>query len=194
MAARFRLIVGSFAASMFFVSGCVTTSNFNSVVDSSLKPNEGIVVIGLDDGAKGLFWMGDFTEGRFRADGFFPKGFSLATGEPYLVQRAEATTDRRRYGLESIVHGERVFGIPCDTELPVLSLKAGAVQYFGDFSIENNGSGLSVRHSFNLEKAQQYVDKAFPQENWQLEMGEYVVARKQACPKSTIPVILYIYI
>lgn len=188
----FRLTVFFILCSV--IGGCLSTQNIAVNGDVSLKSNEGIVVIGLDEGTKGLFWMGNYGNGTFIPDGFFPKGFSLVSGESYMVQKAEITTETRRYGLQTIERGKDIFGFGCEQELPVLSLKAGEVQYFGDFSLLKNGSNLSVKHSFNIEKAQAFIDQHYPNKKWKLVTGDFVVAKKAACIQSISPIIIYIRI
>lgn len=192
-----NLIKNTVIASLtcIFISSCLSTKNIDATKSFNLKPNEGIAIIGLDQGANALFWMGDFIDGKFKPDGVFPKGLSLVSGEPYIVQKAVATTNNRRYGMESINIGKDIFGYSCGQDLPVLSLKAGAVQYYGDFALEKKDGKLIVKHSFNIAKAQEYINQHYPDKHWVLENGEIITSKKADCiAPAGFPIIIYIRI
>lgn len=176
------------------LTGCLSTQNIDKNKPVTLKANEGIAIIGLDQGAGGLFYMGDFANDKFTPDGFMPKGISLASGEPYIVQKALATTETRRYGMESINIGSEIFGFACGQELPVLSLNAGKIQYYGDFSLEKKDGKLVVRHTFNIEKAQNYINQHYPNQHWTLAKGKVITSKKHDCVAPiSLPIIIYIY-
>lgn len=147
------------------------------------KGNQGIVVIGLPNHAKALFWMGDFNGTTFVPDGFFPKGFELSTGEPYLVQLADQTTDRRRYSIDSLTIDGQTYGMDCGWHKPVFSVTAGQAQYYGDFSLVTGGDRLTLRQSFDIRKAQAYLDKVYPQQHWKLVPGRTDAADARPCPQ-----------
>jgi hypothetical protein len=144
-----QLTVCLFAIVPLTLSGCLTTKNVQQRHEMHLGPDDGIAVIGLSGSAKILFWRGDFRNGVFKPDGFFPRGLSLATGQPYLVETVRQTTDFRRYGFESITVGGKVFGADCHGQIPVLSVKPGTVQYLGDFAVVQQGGRwiLSLENS-----------------------------------------------
>lgn len=186
------------AVSMLIVSalgsaGCLSTKNIAPGAEVKMSQSEGLVVIGLGSEAKGLFYLGDYRDGRFKADGTFPKGVSLVSGEPYIVQRAEPTTEARRYGLQSLVLGDRVYNVGCgEQELPVLSVEAGKVQYFGDFTLVEQEGRVVLRHTFDIDKAQRYLDSTYPNSQLSLKNGSIVGAKSFECP--TGPVAIYIYV
>jgi hypothetical protein len=146
----------------------------------------------LKSEAKALFWMGDFKQARFKADGFFPKGMQLTSGEPYMVQKVPATAALRRYGLVSITVAQETLGFGCGQKLPVLSVKPGVVQYFGDFTLSHEGDDVVVKHSFDISTAQTYLDKKYPQQKWKLEVGTVEPAKAVECPKG--PYYIYIQV
>lgn len=174
------------------LAGCLSSSNLTKEVAPALKHDEGIAVIGLKSQANALFWLGDFKDGRFKADGFFPKGMRLLSGEPYLVQNATATAPDRRYGFVSMTVGEKTFGFGCGQELPLLTLKPGVAQYFGDFTLSDDGGKLTVRHTFDISSAQAYLDKTYPGAGLKLEEGIVERAKVMECPAG--PNTIYIYV
>ena len=65
--------------------------------------------------------------------------------------------------------------------LPVLSVQPGAAQYYGDFEVLVDGGKLKVKQSFDIERAQQFIDSNYPDSGWKLLPGKLDRARSTEC-------------
>lgn len=189
-----RVSLGLAAMVLFAASGCVTTQNVTTTQALPSSSADGIAVIGLSGGARILFWSGEYRDGVFKPDGWFPRGLSLAGGQPYLVEKVRATNQAHRYGFESITLGRDTIGIGCNQPVPVLGVRNGAVQYFGDFSVARRGGRIWVRRTFDMARAQAYLNKTYPARHWTLQVGDYSTGRTMPCLGYgyRVPIIIFI--
>lgn len=177
--AAFLSILGA----TLILSACTATNSQNLASSARTIPtNQGIVVIGVKGDGAGVFRRGSyFSDGSFEHDTARGAEFSAPKEQPYIVRSLNVTTDSSRYGMYRATLGGREFSFKCGQILPVLSVESDAVQYYGDFEVAFEDGRLTVKQSFDLERAQKYIDRVYPNSNWKLEPGEVVRGRSTQC-------------
>lgn len=171
-------------AAVLFLSGCTNQGANQNLASSmtSIPPSQGVVVIGLKGNAAGTFRRGVYSdEGSFEHDTARDAAFSAPSSEPYIVQAMNITSDKSRYGMYQATLGGREYSFKCGQVLPVISVASNAAQYYGDFEVTISSGRLTVKQSFDLERAQSYIDSAYPLSGWKLEPGKVVRARSTNC-------------
>lgn len=171
-------------SALLFVSGCANQGTGQNLASSmtSIPPSQGVVVIGLKGNAAGIFRSGVYSEdGSFEHDTARDAAFSAPSSEPYIVQAMNITSDKSRYGMYQATLGGREYSFKCGQVLPVISVASNAAQYYGDFEVAISDGRLTVKQSFDLDRAQSYIDSAYPLSGWKLEPGKVVRARSTNC-------------
>ncbi len=166
------------------LAGCISqpsNQNLSSSV-TSIPADKGIVVIGMKGNAAGSFRRGTYSsDGSFEHDTARDAEFSAPGEQPYIVQAMSVTTEDSRYGMYRASLGGREYSFKCGQVLPVLSVASGVVQYYGDFQVSIDDGRLTVKQSFDMERAQRFIDSNYPASGWKLEPGKVVRARSTNC-------------
>ena len=191
---RLQSIAAGVAAisSVVLLSACVSSTGNQNLASSAtnIPADKGIVVIGVKGDGAGVFRSGNYSaDGSFEHDTARDAEFSAPSAQPYIVRAMNVTTDSNRYGMYRATLGGREFSFKCGQVLPVLSVASNAVQYYGDFQVSFDDGRLSVKQSFDIDSAQRFIDRAYPNSGWKLEPGEVVRARSTKCvvaPPATI--------
>lgn len=165
------------------LAGCSSVATNTNLPGSSsaIPPATGVVVVGVNGDASAVFRMGTlFENGSFEHDGRSTE-FSSESQKPYIVQALPPTTSAKRYALLRASLGGKDYEFECGQVLPILSVKSGAVQYYGDFTVLVDEGKLKVKQTFDLPKAQRFIDQNYPSSGWTLQQGELERARSTQC-------------
>ena len=173
---------GMFVLAMF-IAGCHSVAKKTNLPNSAtaIPASTGVVVVGVSGNASAVFRMGTlFENGSFEHDGRSTE-FTSESQKPYIVQALLPTTNAKRYALLRASLGGKDYEFECGQVLPILTVKSGAVQYYGDFTVLVDEGKLKVKQSFDLPKAQQFIDQNYPRSGWTLQQGELERARSTQC-------------
>jgi len=174
---------------LFQISGCISFGSLPNDEKVEIEEGESIVVIGLQEGGEAVFHAGSYESELFSYDGFLPKGFYQKDGTSYIVQKGEISKENRAYGMIYYENDLGRFSFACNQEVPLLKVKGSGVEYFGEFNLTVENGEKLLRHSYDMDKAQRYVDETYPLSDWKLVEGEIVKSKAKKCTPGGVIVI-----
>ena len=166
------------------LSACSTTAtDINLPVSTTqVAQTKGVVVIGVHGSVSASFRAGTLaSDGSFEHQSSRATEFKSSGAQPYIVQAIEKTTTALKYGMFSASLGGKRYAFECGQVLPVLTVDSGAVQYYGDFEVLVDEEKLKVKQSFDIDRAQRFIDAQYPQSGWILQPGKLDRARSTEC-------------
>lgn len=167
-----------------FMTSCAapTKSENISTATSAIPATTGIVVVGVVGDITAAFRSGAlFEDGSFEHEGGKASEFTSEQGKPYLVHALAPTANNMRYAMFRASLAGKDYEFECGQILPVLTVAADQVQYYGDFQVVIEDGKLKVKQSFDIEKAQAYIDNNYPNSQWVLKPGALDRARSTQC-------------
>ncbi|MFL9878403.1 hypothetical protein PQR63_08425 [Herbaspirillum rhizosphaerae] len=160
-----RKLYGNILLPLFstaLLAGCVTFSNIPSGKEIVLGPDEGLVIIGGPVDVRLVFHSGDKEDGKFYSDTYkLPSGIVGKPENGYLIRKLKVTEQSRGYGLFRIV-ADQAYAANCTQALPVFDVKAGQIQYYGDFHLSKELSGININFDNNFEAAKAHFASLYP--------------------------------
>ena len=167
-----------------FLSACSTAPTHTNLpfATTQVGENKGVVVIGLKSSVNASFRAGTLSSnGSFEHENSRASQFGSPGSIPYIVQAIDQTTSSLRYGMFSASLGGKSYEFECGQVLPVLTVESGAAQYYGDFEVLVEDGKLKVRQSFDIDRAQRFIDSYYPASGWKLLPGKLDRARSTQC-------------
>jgi hypothetical protein len=176
------------------LAGCLSISNIQPNSSLELGPDEGIIIIGASQNARLGFFAGYIQDNKFFDDQFAPKGLVGNAESGYLIRKLKATGKDRGYGLAS-VNMSRSHWAQCDEEQEmVLTVKPGEIQYYIDMDLSEDNSGLRVSYKDDIDAAQQYIKKAFPNNTIPVTRGSFSQIIKGTCYPTLTEIYNHLYL
>ncbi len=175
------------------MSACVSHSNIAPGGSVQLGPDEGLVIVGAPADSTVVFHSGEANDGKFVSDGWLPEGITGKAESGYFIRKLKATAPGRGYGMV-MIKTDRWYKPSCTQSMVVLEVKAGQIQYYGDFFFDGQGASLAIYNKKDIQAATSRLNMILPNTSVTVKNGEMRLLKQGRCPPAGGATFIPVYI